>query len=879
MRQEPYASWATALDWMVLAGIWIYLLTYFTPELLLSDTTTTGGDTGSHYYTAWYLVHELWPQGHLSGWVPGNLAGYPLFQLYFPLPFWLMGLLAQVMPLTIAFKLVSVSGAFLLPWGVRLGLRRAGLAFPAPALGAVACLPFLFNETQSMWGGNLPSLLAGEMGYSLGLAFLAVYLGSLQRDMDQGRRVAGNAFWLALVGLSHGCALLVGGLAGGLWLFNQKMPARLVYLLKVYALAFALMALWLAPVLVHGSYTTVHNAAWEIDDWRKVLPPLISPLMALAGLHGLWLLGGGERTNGQGRAAAWFLGLAGLSGVLYLVAYPLNVIDIRFVPFIWLAFCVWAGVALGAWSQNLAGRGLVPLTALLLAVAGVGWQVDYIPRWIAWNYRGFEHAPGWGDFDRLCSRLKGGPGDPRVLHEHADVHNRLGTTRAFENLPLFAGRNTLEGLYLQSSISSPFVFYLQSLTSQTPTTPLAEYVYGGFDLARALPRMRLFNVGSFVVVDPRTRRAARAQKGLDEQGTVGPYSIFKVAGNAGAYAVPLAFKPVLVITRRWRELAYAWFRSGDLEVPLVFSRQGPKPGQRHLFAAVWEDRLDQAPRVPVANQGPLQERVENQRLEISNPALAPLLIKVSYHPNWRVRGARQVYLASPSFMLVFPREETVVLEWTPGWPAHLGLGLTILGLVVLALAWPGVADRGPVARVRAWGGAPGRALERGLTRLAARPLAMAGRHPLGWGLVAGLLAVGGLVLFVYLGGRQDPAGAWRRAGAALAARDYDQALTLSQRILERWPASLVADGAALYRAQALYEQKKWASAGEAFKYLLEKYPDSSRAPQAAHYLAACWQAQGQEDQARAALKYLVEYYPHSPWAAGARRELALSPEP
>ena len=137
----------------------------------------------------------------------------------------------------------------------------------------------------------------------------------------------------------------------------------------------------------------------------------------------------------------------------------------------------------------------------------------------------------------------------------------------------------MEGLYIQSSVNSPFVFYLQSLTSQQPTTPLPGYNYSRFDLARAIPRMILFNVRDFVVVSKKTKEAALKQPGLRRTSDIGPYTVFQVKDNPGTYAVPLRYKPVLVITKRWKELSFEWFRQGDLEVPLVFKKR-LEPGDK-----------------------------------------------------------------------------------------------------------------------------------------------------------------------------------------------------------------------------------------------------------------------------------------------------------
>src|SRR5262245_16920265 len=106
---------ALIIDVCLLLLVIAFLLSYFQPRYLFLKTTTSGGDTASHYYTAEYLRDYLIPQGRVSGWTQGNYAGFPILQFYFPFPFLLIVLLSYFIPLQIAFKLITVLGIFLLP--------------------------------------------------------------------------------------------------------------------------------------------------------------------------------------------------------------------------------------------------------------------------------------------------------------------------------------------------------------------------------------------------------------------------------------------------------------------------------------------------------------------------------------------------------------------------------------------------------------------------------------------------------------------------------------------------------------------------------------------------------------------------------------------
>ncbi|HVN66902.1 MAG TPA: 6-pyruvoyl-tetrahydropterin synthase-related protein, partial [Candidatus Sulfotelmatobacter sp.] len=190
---------AWPVDLAIFLLIYLFLFSFFDPRLLLSLTTTAGGDTGSHYYTAVYLKNVLLPSGKIMGWLMGNYAGFPLFYHYFPLPFIIMALLGFVIPLQIAFKLVSVLGIFLLPLCVYLAFRLLEYEFPVPIGGAVLTLPFLFMEANSMWGANIPSTLAGEISYGLGISLCFLFFGSLYAGLREKKYILGNAGLLFLL--------------------------------------------------------------------------------------------------------------------------------------------------------------------------------------------------------------------------------------------------------------------------------------------------------------------------------------------------------------------------------------------------------------------------------------------------------------------------------------------------------------------------------------------------------------------------------------------------------------------------------------------------------------------------------------------------------
>src|SRR3989337_3584987 len=166
-------------DCAILITIFVFILSYFQPAFFSSLNVPTGGDMASHYYPAKYLKEVLLPKGRVVGWMQGNYAGFPLFQIYFPCPFLLIVLLSYLLPMQIAFKVISILGIFSLPFCVYFTLKLMHYKFPMPILGALFTLPFLFMEANSMCGGHIPSTLAGQFPFGIGFSLRLLVVGTL----------------------------------------------------------------------------------------------------------------------------------------------------------------------------------------------------------------------------------------------------------------------------------------------------------------------------------------------------------------------------------------------------------------------------------------------------------------------------------------------------------------------------------------------------------------------------------------------------------------------------------------------------------------------------------------------------------------------------
>lgn len=785
--------WQNLLDACVVLVATAFVLSYFKLSLLLSHTTPTGGDNAGHFFTSWFFRYHVFSERRLSDWCAGHYAGYPLLQYYFPLPFLLMSIISLAVPLEVAFKVVTVLGPASLPVCAYFFIRWLGVGFPGPAAGSVLSLIFLFNEGNSVWGGNIPSLLAGEFSYCLAFSFSLLFMGSLYRGIQEQNRYRWNAILLALVGINHACGLIYSGLIGFFFLLDRiHFRRNLIYLLKVWTWAFLLLGIWIVPLLAGLHYTTPFNFVWVVSSWREALPVIVRPVMALGLLYLIFRIIRGEMPKNE-RFLAFGIALA---GILYLVGYELHVPDIRFVPYAQILLILLPALLVGIASKYIRASWILSLLILLSGLWWVRRHVAYIPSWIQWNYSGVESKPAWSQYKEIAQTVSGTVQDPRVAYENSPGHNRFGTMRMFELLPYFSGRSTLEGLYIQDSISSPFVYLIQGEISKDASHPVPGYYYPYQNLRAGIQHLQLFNTGLLILVSDMMKKEAARIPELRLKKSIPPIEIYELRDNDGQYVTPLKNQPVLYTGPSWKQASYNWFRHVDqLDIPLLFEADG---GASELASLARTTSFSELPRRPYPEKVAVKTEMKPSEILIHTSKVGhPLLIKVSYHPKWKVEGADRIYLASPSFMLVFPTQQDVRLRFSHNWADITGWVASLVAL--LALFFGAKMARWDPPMARAW--IPSRHFWTGIT-----VLALVGAGWIGWN-------------------------AWNR------------------------PQKLEA------RAMKAYDRKEFEKAAQQFEYLYRRYPQTGVAYRSLFFSAMCRGQLGQTEAVKYFWDQLVRDFP------------------
>ncbi|HXK08339.1 MAG TPA: 6-pyruvoyl-tetrahydropterin synthase-related protein [Vicinamibacteria bacterium] len=838
------------VDALGLGVVLLVLLDLFRPSLLLLPTIAAGGDTASHYPTAVWFHEHLLPKLRLHGWYPGASLGHPLLLYYFPLPFLVMSALAPLAGMPVAFKLGTALGVFLLPLLAYAAFRLMRLPFPTPLLGSAAALVFLYVEDNPIWGGTIASTLTGEFSYTYGVGLAVLFLGVLHRARADGRGPGAPAAVLALTAYAHGYAVLWAGLtASGLLLCD---PARQgargrawsapVWLLAVAVIAFALAGPLLVPLLADWRWTTPYGDAWIDVTTRGLLPPLLWPL-ALAAAIALgatlfrpWT--SGRRPDGR----LVLLGFGVLAGAALAAAGPrLGVIDVRFVPFAQLALCLAGAVGVGGAVSRIALPGVAALGLVLVSVAHADSASTVLRHWIDWNYSGLEAKELWPAWRALNDRIRGGPGDPRVSFEYGPVHERAGSIRMHETVPLFSGRSGIEGAYNQSSVTTHPVFYLLSELFPSSPNPFRSRTYSRFDPETGLQRLRLLNVGQIVAVTPRLVSVLDARPEVVRDAEIPPYTIYRVSAPGPGYVEPLAFAPVRAPTDGWRDRSYFWFsRKPPNRAVLVFT-DDPR------FDLVAADPWAPPPERPLDGGVEVRAIVEPESIHITTSRPGhPLLVKVSYHPRWRAEGASGPYLASPGLMLVVPRQRDVRLTYAARtWSDWSGLALAAAGLAAGILLGRRAVSEG------------GTEVEPGEGRLTSRLIAALP--------IAAVVLLAALRLAPERAPTREVERLDEQASRAYAEERWAEAADYARGALSLLPAADERrDGIACLEGEALLRAGHAREAVELFALVVEG--SGPHRPEALYSGALARERAGDLEGAGEWRRALREEHPHTPWA-------------
>ncbi len=742
------ANGEAIVTFIVVSACVVFIFKELQPSQLFKDTTPAGGDMGAHVWLPAYVKSSLLPHLRLTGWTPDWYDGFPALTFYFPGPIVGIALLSYIIPYNIAFKLVTVLGLLTLPIAAWAFGRLARLRFPGPACLALATLPYLFGREFTIYGGNIASTMAGEFCFSISLSLALVFLGLVARGLEDGRHRALAAIVLAACGVCHILPLFFA-VGGAIVLTVMRFDRRrLQWTLPVLAVGGLLIAFWALPFYARLPYAT--NMGYEklTNYLGSLFPGSDTWLYIIAGIGVMLAL---ARRN---RVGTFLTIMAVLCALVFRFAPQARLWNARVLPFWFLCLYLLAGVAFMEAGSVLvehlrtpeSRRGALIGVPILTGVIAFGWvnyplhnlpfghvsasgkyswmgissyDSSFDPSWVNWNYSGYQSGGKAREQEYFAlvaemTKLGENPayGCGRAMWEYEPELDQMGTPDALMLLPYWTHGciGSQEGLYYESSATTPYHFLNAAELSDQPSNPVRGLNYpDGHDVTEGVAHLQMLGVKYFMAETPDIEAAADADSNLQLVATVGPYPVTYTSGSKStvehrtwkiyevensAEVAPLVYQPVVMTGvskggKPWLTAAQNWYLNPALW-DVYEAASGPKDWTR---VAATSTNLPRTPLPPV-QVSDIHEGTESISFNVDQTGV-PVLVKTSYFPNWGVSGARGVYRVTPNLMVVVPTANHVTLTYgytTVDWLAFMLSLVGLLGLVVLwrrpPLAYP-----------------------------------------------------------------------------------------------------------------------------------------------------------------------------------------------
>ena len=332
--------------------------------------------------------------------------------------------------------------------------------------------------------------------------------------------------------------------------------------------------------------------------------------------------------------------------------------------------------------------------------------------WARYNFTGYEGRDQYYTeyhhvvtaMDRIGADESLGCG--RALWENSPDNGQYGTTMALMLLPFWTDGciGSMEGLFFEASGTTPYHFLTTAAMSKQSSNPVRELRYVDNDANVGVRHLQDLGVRYVMVRTDEAKAEAAAQAELTFIASSAPWDIYLVADSD--IVVPLATQPVVVNGRagdgreRNLELGTSWFQHPE-EWAAIPADDGPDEWQRISVQADLSRRegvagepgrrvdivvpVEPIEAVPIPAVAISNVQIEQESLSFDVDQIGvPVMVRLSYFPNWKASGAEGPFRAGPNMMVVVPTDTHVELgygrtmaDWLTILATLFGIGLCV----------------------------------------------------------------------------------------------------------------------------------------------------------------------------------------------------------
>jgi len=568
-------------------------------------------------------------------------------------------------------------------------------------------VPQVLTRPQALWWGVSTIAIGGllvafwwvpfgtEQAYSTSMGYVDVhtFVAILLPQADWWVLILGGLSALAAFALRSRFGILMALLAGAAALAVIFDPQSS----SLYNVRF--LPLWFLPVYLLAGWGIATAVTGAVDLWPWLAVRIVRLVNLLFRLVTRSSRGRRQRAPGvvaepaslseeeitlysepSGRRGAW--PVAAVVGPLVALVVALGVVVTPFV-----------------------------LPASAMESIGITPGPNQVTNWSSFNYQGYQAQGAYPEYRALIEtmeRVGALYGCGQAMWQYDPSLNRFGTTQALMLLPYWSGGciGSMEGLLFESSATTPYHFLNQAELSATPSEAMVGLDYTALDVPAGIEHLQLLGVRYFMASSPQVQAAASADPSLMEVAKMGPstssqagvsttttWKIYEVLDSplvTGLTNLPAVEKGIGASQSSWLSPSESWY-DDPARWNVFLAQSGP---------VSW-------PRVPIGDPSPPRRHVAPTHVtevrETDNTVSfhvskigTPVLVKVSYFPNWQATGATGPYRVTPNLMVVVPTAHNVVLHYGASPADRVGDVLSALGLIglVLALAGPQVLKSG-----------------------------------------------------------------------------------------------------------------------------------------------------------------------------------------
>ena len=265
---------------------------------------------------------------------------------------------------------------------------------------------------------------------------------------------------------------------------------------------------------------------------------------------------------------------------------------------------------------------------------------------------------------------------------------------------------SMEGLFFEASGTTPYHFLTAAAMSKSSSNPVRQLRYVNNDASVGVPEMADLGVRYLMVRTDEAKAQAAGNDRLQLVASSGPWDIYEL-GEARIVEA-LKVQPVVVEPRsgdqreRNLEVGTSWFQQQEdwaarpandgpadwqripVEVDMAARVGEPGDRSRNVDYVVPAEPIDvvDLPEITVSDVEIGEQSVHFHVDQIG----VPVLVRVSYFPNWQAHGAEGPYRVAPNFMVVVPTSNDVSLTYERSSLDWFFYALTLCG-IALCFYW------------------------------------------------------------------------------------------------------------------------------------------------------------------------------------------------